>query len=79
VTPVIIGDSFRTALVADDIMRGGVNALPIIAPAVPDKQARLRFFLTSEHTPEQIDRAVEVTAAAVEARQGEDVLARLKV
>ncbi|MEM9047279.1 MAG: aminotransferase class I/II-fold pyridoxal phosphate-dependent enzyme [Pseudomonadota bacterium] len=78
VTPIIIGDSFRTAMIADDILRDGVNALPIIAPAVPDKQARLRFFLTSEHTGDQIDRAVAVTAAAVEARKGEDVLSRLK-
>ncbi|MEM9199874.1 MAG: aminotransferase class I/II-fold pyridoxal phosphate-dependent enzyme, partial [Pseudomonadota bacterium] len=78
VTPIIIGDSFRTALVADDILRGGVNALPIIAPAVPDKQARLRFFLTSEHTDAEIDQAIAVTAAAVEARKGEDVLSRLR-
>ncbi|GIX12471.1 MAG: 8-amino-7-oxononanoate synthase [Paracoccaceae bacterium] len=77
VTPVIIGDSFRTALVADDILKAGVNALPILAPAVPEKQARLRFFLTSEHTPEQIDRAVAVTAEAVAARRGESMLNRL--
>lgn len=78
VTPIIIGDSFRTAVIADDVMKAGVNALPIIAPAVPDKQARLRFFLTSEHTEAQIEHAVEVTATAVAARQGEDVISRLK-
>ncbi|QDL91551.1 aminotransferase class I/II-fold pyridoxal phosphate-dependent enzyme [Paroceanicella profunda] len=78
VTPVIIGDSLRTAFAADDVLRAGVNALPIIAPAVPDKQARLRFFLTSEHTAHQIDEAVAKTAEAVIARQDEDLMARLR-
>ncbi|HEU0223509.1 MAG TPA: aminotransferase class I/II-fold pyridoxal phosphate-dependent enzyme [Paracoccaceae bacterium] len=78
VTPVIIGDSLRTALVADDLLKSGVNVLPIIAPAVPDKQARLRFFLTSEHAEAQILTAIEATAAAVAQRQSEDVMARLK-
>ena len=38
------------------------NALPIIHPAVPMKAARLRFFITSEHTPEQIRRTVQTVA-----------------
>jgi 7-keto-8-aminopelargonate synthetase-like enzyme len=40
----------------------GVNALPIIYPAVPMKAARLRYFITSEHTAEQIIEAVRITA-----------------
>ncbi|MFP3700323.1 hypothetical protein SB758_33125, partial [Burkholderia sp. SIMBA_013] len=43
-----------------------VNALPIIHPAVPEGQARLRFFITSEHTPDQIDEAVQLTAECLE-------------
>ncbi|RMF38610.1 MAG: aminotransferase class I/II-fold pyridoxal phosphate-dependent enzyme [Alphaproteobacteria bacterium] len=78
VTPIIIGDSFRTAVIADDLMREGVNALPIIAPAVPDKQARLRFFLTSEHRPEQIDSSLEAVAKVVANRRDENVMDRLK-
>ena len=31
-------------------------------PAVPDKGARLRFFLSSQHTEEQIAQAVRVLA-----------------
>lgn len=78
VTPVIIGDSLRAAFVADDILRAGVNALPIIAPAVPDKQARLRFFLTSEHEPAGLEAAVAAVAEAVERRRGEDPMALLR-
>ena len=40
----------------------GVNVLPIIYPAVPLKAARLRFFVTSEHTHEQIRTAVRIAA-----------------
>jgi 7-keto-8-aminopelargonate synthetase-like enzyme len=44
----------------------GQKLQPIIPPAVPERSARLRFFLTSEHTEAQIDRTIE---AIVEARQ----------
>ena len=41
--------------------------MPIIHPAVPEGQARLRFFITSEHTREQIEYAVAKTAEKLEA------------
>ncbi len=41
--------------------------MPIIHPAVPEGLARLRFFITSEHTPEQIEFAVSKTAEKLEA------------
>jgi 8-amino-7-oxononanoate synthase len=65
VMPVIVGDSARAAMLSDACFRAGLNALPITFPAVPEKQARLRFFLTSEHADEHIDRAVEIAAAAL--------------
>jgi 7-keto-8-aminopelargonate synthetase-like enzyme len=34
----------------------------IIYPGVPLKAGRLRFFLTSEHSEEQIRQAIDVTA-----------------
>ena len=40
----------------------GINVLPIIYPAVPLKAARLRFFITASHTPEQIQSAVAIAA-----------------
>jgi len=63
ITPVIIGDSLSAAMLSDLLFAEGISALPIIHPAVPEKLARLRFFITSEHTPDQIDRAVELTAS----------------
>jgi 8-amino-7-oxononanoate synthase len=62
VVPSIVGDSLRTVSLAQKIYNRGVYALPIIPPGVPDKSARLRFFITSEHSKEQIEHAVAVTA-----------------
>ena len=44
------------------IISGGSSGTGL-APAVPEEEARLRFFITSEHTREQIEHAVERTAA----------------
>lgn len=65
VMPVLVGDSARAAMLADAVFKAGLNALPITFPAVPEQQARLRFFLTSEHDDDQIDRAVAITAEAL--------------
>ena len=78
VVPVIVGDSAQTAVLADRVFKRGLNALPIIYPAVPEKGARLRFFITSEHTDEQIDTAVRITAEELsEVRRHGSVLKQL--
>jgi 7-keto-8-aminopelargonate synthetase-like enzyme len=40
----------------------GVNVLAILHPAVEEKAARLRFFITSSHTEEQLRRTVDTLA-----------------
>jgi 8-amino-7-oxononanoate synthase len=66
IVPVIIGSSVRAARVAQSLFEAGINVQPILYPAVPERGARLRFFLSSEHEPEQIRRAVEQTGRALE-------------
>ncbi|MEM7524368.1 MAG: aminotransferase class I/II-fold pyridoxal phosphate-dependent enzyme [Pseudomonadota bacterium] len=78
VTPVIIGDSPRAVVAADRIYKAGVNALPIIFPAVPEQQARIRFFLTSDHTEAQIDEAVAIAADVVHGLKSVDLFAALR-
>jgi len=58
VVPIIIGDSLRATRISGGLLQRGFNVLPIIFPAVPMNAARLRFFLTSEHSFEQIDQAL---------------------
>lgn len=62
VVPVLVGDSVRAVQLSNDLLEEGVNALPIIHPAVPEGMARLRFFITCNHTEEQISHAVAATA-----------------
>jgi 8-amino-7-oxononanoate synthase len=59
VVSVFVGDLINAGRMADRLLTRGLNVLPIIYPAVPIKAARLRFFLTSEHTPTQIRSAVQ--------------------
>ena len=65
IVPVITGSSIRAARVADTLFRRGVNVQPIVHPAVPERSARLRFFLSSLHEEAQIRRVVAETARAL--------------
>ena len=65
VIPVIVGDSMRAVRVSQALFQGGINVQPMISPAVPNDEARLRFFVSSEHTDEQLRSAVHATAAAL--------------
>jgi 8-amino-7-oxononanoate synthase len=65
VIPVILGSSARAIQVSQLLLERGINARPILYPAVRESAARVRFFLTSEHTEEQIVRTVETLADVV--------------
>ncbi|MDF3838073.1 aminotransferase class I/II-fold pyridoxal phosphate-dependent enzyme [Cupriavidus basilensis] len=62
VIPVITGSSLKAAQWANALFDEGINTQPIFYPAVEEKAARLRFFICSTHTPEQIRTAVDVVA-----------------
>ncbi|MEQ8281589.1 MAG: aminotransferase class I/II-fold pyridoxal phosphate-dependent enzyme [Parvibaculum sp.] len=54
VLPVITGSSLLAVRLSRALFELGINAPPIIYPAVEERIARLRFFLSSAHTEEQI-------------------------
>jgi 8-amino-7-oxononanoate synthase len=60
IVPVITGSSIRAGRLAQAMFARGVNVQPILYPAVPERAARLRFFLTAEHTEEQVRETVRV-------------------
>lgn len=64
VIPILVGDSLKAVIMSRKLFAAGFNVLPIIFPAVPHQQARLRFFITSEHTREQIASAVDALVRA---------------
>jgi 8-amino-7-oxononanoate synthase len=62
IVPIIVGSSIAAGRLSAALYDRGINVQPILYPAVPERAARLRFFLSSEHTVEQIDDAVAVMA-----------------
>jgi 8-amino-7-oxononanoate synthase len=62
VVPVILGNSLRALQLARQLFERGVNVQPILYPAVEEKAARLRFFITAVHTEEQIRTTVDAVA-----------------
>jgi 8-amino-7-oxononanoate synthase len=63
--PVIAGDVIATVKLWHKVFARGVNPSIIVYPGVPMKAGRLRFFLTSEHTPDEIRQAVRVTSSCL--------------
>lgn len=59
VVPVITGNSLLALKLSRRMNEAGVNVQPILYPAVEESAARLRFFINSTHTREQILYAVE--------------------
>ena len=67
IVPIITGSSIRAARLSQAMFQRGVNVQPILYPAVPEGAARLRFFLTAEHTEEQVRRAVAILCEEAQA------------
>jgi 7-keto-8-aminopelargonate synthetase-like enzyme len=67
IVPAITGNSIGAARLSQALFRRGINVQPILYPAVPEDGARLRFFLSSLHSEEQVRNAVAVLAEEIEA------------
>ncbi len=61
VVPAIVGSSLKAAKLSNQFFEAGINVQPIIYPAVEEKAARLRFFLSFSHTDQHISYTCEVT------------------
>lgn len=62
VVPAITGSSIKAARLADALFRRGINVQPILYPAVEERAARLRFFMSCQHTEEDIHGTVAALA-----------------
>ena len=68
VVAVIVGGSVRCAMLSQRLFeKHQVNVKPIVYPAVEESMARLRFFMSTLHTDDDLQRTVE--AIAVELKQ----------
>ncbi len=59
ITPIIVGEGRAAMEFSRALFDEGVMATGIAFPTVPEGKARIRAILTSEHTPAQLDRALE--------------------
>jgi 8-amino-7-oxononanoate synthase len=61
ILPVMVGTSLRVGKMTHRLFERGINASPIFSPGVPINAARLRYFVTSEHSPDEIRTTVRTT------------------
>jgi glycine C-acetyltransferase len=59
ITPFIVGDGRRAMEFSQALFDEGVMGTGIAFPTVPEGKARIRLILTSEHTHEQLDQALD--------------------
>ncbi|MBL8892660.1 MAG: aminotransferase class I/II-fold pyridoxal phosphate-dependent enzyme [Planctomycetaceae bacterium] len=67
IIPVIIGDSVKALRISEYLFLAGINAQPILYPAVEEARARVRFFITAAHTDAQIRHTIDVLTKALQA------------
>jgi glycine C-acetyltransferase len=59
IVPVMFGDASLTVKFADELLRKGVYVIPFSYPVVPKEKARIRVQISSAHTREDLEFAVE--------------------
>jgi 8-amino-7-oxononanoate synthase len=60
VIPIIIGDSLKSIQLSQNLFQRGINVPFMFYPSVPQNAARLRFFITCNHTVEQISLTIDI-------------------
>ena len=66
VASLVVGDDKMAMQLSHNLLEYGIEVQPIVRPAVSATTARLRFFLTANHTEEQILETVPVVAQQLE-------------
>ena len=62
VIPIIVGESIKSVMLSQSLFKRGINVPFMFYPSVPQNAARLRFFITCNHTEEQILFTIDALA-----------------
>jgi 7-keto-8-aminopelargonate synthetase-like enzyme len=65
VIPIMVGDTLQALRLSQLLFQQGINVQPMTFPVVPQNAARLRFFISSTHTEDQIRLTVETLARSL--------------
>ena len=60
VIPAITGSSIRAARLSQEMSELGISVQPILYPAVSENSARLRFFISSDHSEQDIEQTIDL-------------------
>jgi 8-amino-7-oxononanoate synthase len=66
IVPIILGNSIHCLTLSRLMLARGVDVMPILHPAVEESASRLRFFITSKHTPDELRYTAEVLTEELE-------------
>ncbi len=64
IVPVLCGSDESAFIMTREAQHHDVFVLPVVSPAVPEGQARLRATITAAHDPSEIERAMDIIATA---------------
>lgn len=62
IVPAIVGSSLKAVKLSNTLFERGINVQPIVYPAVEERAARLRFFVSALHTEAQIRTCIDALA-----------------
>ena len=65
IIPLVLGDDMRCLHATAALHAEGIHVMPIVYPAVERAASRLRFFVTAEHTPDEISRVAAVVGGVL--------------
>jgi len=66
VVPLMFDSAEQTMMVSQVLLEHGIYAPPIVQVGVPKDQPRIRFFFSAEHRDQDILRAVDIAASAID-------------
>jgi 8-amino-7-oxononanoate synthase len=65
IIPAILGCPLKAITISSTLKSRGIHAMPIFYPAVAEHSARIRFFLSCEHTMQMVDQTIEAWNIAI--------------
>ncbi|MFK7889657.1 MAG: aminotransferase class I/II-fold pyridoxal phosphate-dependent enzyme [Granulosicoccus sp.] len=67
VAPIMISDSETALWLTCKLFDNRITAYPMMYPIVPREKTRLRFFINTNHTKDQIDRTIDLISESLKA------------
>ena len=69
IAPIIVGSSIAAVSLSNSLLKDGILAIPIIHPGVEERSARLRFFISCDHSESQIESSLMIAAEKLRGRR----------